>query len=366
MTGAITFHGIAGAPYGGHSIVGNIIESSATMGIELQTDCNGCTVSGNVVRGCATGISIADSDKMSVTGNAVSGSTNYGIEVAGADTVSVSGNMVSPTSGSGIGIISSSVNVSVSGGSIVGGGYGMQINSGKCVVDGVTFRETTSSSIYIHDALNVSITGCQFINAGTADSFISFDATDNAISKFLIIGNRFSGSTTNNCISFYTPNGYVISDVLIAHNNTAGCTFGASAYASGSSINRDTSLLRIRALDNIGTGGDWAAEYNKDLNAHTWVRSSDVTAYDDYFAWDRALIKIDASGGARGFRLPNAAGLAGYQISFVKSDSSGNAVTINVYSTQTINGSSTFTLASQYKRATIRSDGTNWFVVESN
>jgi hypothetical protein len=75
------------------------------------------------------------------------------------------------------------------------------------------------------------------------------------------------------------------------------------------------------------------------------------------------VVDIDASGGTKTVTLPAAASITGRQYTIRKSDSSGNAVTIDGNSTETINGAATKSLAAQYDTATIMSNGTNWIVI---
>jgi hypothetical protein len=60
--------------------------------------------------------------------------------------------------------------------------------------------------------------------------------------------------------------------------------------------------------------------------------------------------------------LPGAATVSGQQYKVKKIDSSNNAATIATTSSQTIDGSLTYVLATQYKSATVQSDGSNWWV----
>ena len=72
------------------------------------------------------------------------------------------------------------------------------------------------------------------------------------------------------------------------------------------------------------------------------------------------FVKVDASGGARAISLPDATGIEGKQIIVKKIDSSGNAVTVTPYSTQTIDGSASKNTATQWGTIKVYSDGYNW------
>ena len=70
---------------------------------------------------------------------------------------------------------------------------------------------------------------------------------------------------------------------------------------------------------------------------------------------------INATSAATTVTLPTAVGNAACFI-IKKTDSSTNAVTIDGYSTETIDGSTTYILNDQYNYVEIVSNGTNWVV----
>lgn len=74
----------------------------------------------------------------------------------------------------------------------------------------------------------------------------------------------------------------------------------------------------------------------------------------------------DATGGAFQITLPSASGITGRLYTIKKKDSSGNAVTVGTTSAQTIDGSTTYSLATQWKYVTVQSDGSNWIIVSNN
>lgn len=74
----------------------------------------------------------------------------------------------------------------------------------------------------------------------------------------------------------------------------------------------------------------------------------------------------DASGGTFDFELPDASTVSGAVYTFKKTDSSANAVRLDGNSTQTIDGTETYSLTLQNQSVTIVSDGSNWQVKSSN
>lgn len=80
-----------------------------------------------------------------------------------------------------------------------------------------------------------------------------------------------------------------------------------------------------------------------------------VTAEND-------VIICDATAGAITVNLPTASGIAGVEKTIIKTDAVANVV-IDGYGSETINGSTTKTLTTQYEKVTIISNGTNWLII---
>jgi hypothetical protein len=68
----------------------------------------------------------------------------------------------------------------------------------------------------------------------------------------------------------------------------------------------------------------------------------------------------DATGAAFNLSLPTAVGITGRIYILKKIDSTANAVTVDPSGTETIDGAATVSLALQWSRITIQSDGANW------
>ncbi len=77
-------------------------------------------------------------------------------------------------------------------------------------------------------------------------------------------------------------------------------------------------------------------------------------------------IQANATSGAITVNLPTAVGNGGRTYYIKKTDSSGNAVTIDPNGAQTIDGSATVVLATQYANIFIESDGSNWTIIQSS
>src|SRR4051812_21686031 len=78
-------------------------------------------------------------------------------------------------------------------------------------------------------------------------------------------------------------------------------------------------------------------------------------------AYDVRRVRADATGGAFTITLPASLDWGGRPISAIKTDSSGNAVTIARSGSDKINGGNSQSLAAQYSAITVVADGTtNW------
>ncbi len=77
---------------------------------------------------------------------------------------------------------------------------------------------------------------------------------------------------------------------------------------------------------------------------------------------DRVVV-CDASGGAFTITLPAASGRTGRIYHIKKTDSSGNAVTIDGNASETIDGSTTVAISTQFDSLMIISDGSNWHII---
>lgn len=77
-------------------------------------------------------------------------------------------------------------------------------------------------------------------------------------------------------------------------------------------------------------------------------------------------VLVDASGGNRTITLPNPTSPTSGRTYYIKrTDSSGNTLTVDAGSAN-IDGSSTYSLALQYKYVAVQTDGSNWFIISNN
>ena len=78
------------------------------------------------------------------------------------------------------------------------------------------------------------------------------------------------------------------------------------------------------------------------------------------------IITADATSAAFTITLPTAVGVTGQTFTIKRINSGSNAVTVGATSSQTIDGSTTYSLSAQYKYVKVVSDGSNWIIAGNN
>lgn len=88
-----------------------------------------------------------------------------------------------------------------------------------------------------------------------------------------------------------------------------------------------------------------------------------VTVDEAFTVGSEPVVICDASGGDFTVTLPEAEKATGYRYVFKKIDASVNAVTIDGYGAETVDGAATKSLSAQYETLTVVCDGTEWFTI---
>jgi len=79
-----------------------------------------------------------------------------------------------------------------------------------------------------------------------------------------------------------------------------------------------------------------------------------------------SVVLCDSTAAAFTIALPTAVGITGREYVIKKIDSSANAVTVDGNAAETIDGATTYSLATQWKYVRVVSDGTNWVITGQN
>ena len=87
-----------------------------------------------------------------------------------------------------------------------------------------------------------------------------------------------------------------------------------------------------------------------------------VTASGNVVSGDY-LIVADATGGAITMTLPPAALVPGRIYTFKRVNSGANAVIVDGYAAETIDGATTYTLSAQWNSVTVMNNGISWFII---
>jgi len=109
------------------------------------------------------------------------------------------------------------------------------------------------------------------------------------------------------------------------------------------------------------------ANFQRIHDANHASKTATFTAFsDDATGSPKDTYLCDATGGAITANLPAVADTRlGRRVCVIKTDASGNAVTVDGNAAETINGAATYSLAAQWKSVTLENTGTAWIVVAS-
>lgn len=177
-------------------------------------------------------------------------------------------------------------------------------------------------------------------------------------SNNVVIGNSaaYDAATLNDSVvigplaAYGTPTS-ITNSIFIgnAAGYTASATTANKIYigdgygANGTLLQGDTSACTFSVRGNLGQRG--------------------VHKTANYTAAKENIITVDATSGAITITLPAAASSTDRIYTILKTDGSANAVTVDGDGSETINGATTYNLASQYNKVTVYCNGTAWFVI---
>lgn len=231
-----------------------------------------------------------------------------------------------------------------------------------------TFANSTTA-----DATQVNQNFTDLINGLT-------DGTkDLSISALTCAGNAtFNGNTTigNASGDDLTITASLASSIAIKANNTyniGSSTLGLASVYLGAAGGFTTRIVAaatssytitlpvavpsaVKSVMTFNTSGTASFESRGVKSAVSKTTTYSAVAGDQ-------VIYCSASGGAWTLSLPAASTVSEMVLTIKKTDSSTNAVTIDPNGSETIDGSTTRKLCTQYEWVTIQSDGTNWNVL---
>jgi hypothetical protein len=218
--------------------------------------------------------------------------------------------------------------------------------SGICAVAVVNVSSTPTVS-------RIILSDCDIEQATAGNSSYLVSAQSTTTVSYVSLTNIHTKNMT------YPLGRYFVSPVKVV---ATACAFeGAGAILrseSGANITVDSSSIDSNTYATSIGGG--AIIWRSHSPGQTVAKSATYTV-DGTDA-----VVAGTAGTAFTVTLPTAVGINGRRITVKKVDASANAVTVGTTSSQTIDGATTFALATQYKFINVMSDGANWMNVGSN
>ena len=167
-------------------------------------------------------------------------------------------------------------------------------------------------------------------------------------------GRWFGGiyiGTSNNLVtsSNSTFIGYYASPLADASSNEIVIGASATGLGNNSTVIGNSNTTKAQIFGTLQTQGNKLSIAAK-TGAYTILTSDQI-------------VTGDATSAAFTITLPTAVSKDGQTFTIKKIDASANAVTVGTTSSQTIDGSTTYSLPTRYKYVTVVSDGANWIIV---
>ena len=206
---------------------------------------------------------------------------------------------------------------------------GVGANSSDTKSAAYTVTDAENKTLFLCDATSAAFTLTLLAAATAGDGFeIAVKKTDSSANAITIDGDgseEIDGATTLELAAQY--------DVVVIRSDGSGWSVVAKTITATAAANLGQTTLTKTA-------------------AYT-VTTSDFGA----------LVDCDATSAAFTVTLPTASSAGdGFEITVKKTDSSENAITVDGDGSETIDGATTISIATQYQSAVLRSDGSNWHV----
>jgi len=213
-------------------------------------------------------------------------------------------------------------------------------------------------------------------SSNTVDASMSFTGTKSFAPATLVVKDESDVNITeaDNCNIDYNKNGAGFIDELI--DITAFRELPVSTFADCTSLKlriqpvgdqtvKEVKITPINSALTLTPSGDVQKSVNGITAASLVESTRTITESDDIEIGDDTVIG-DATSDSIVATLPAAEDADGNKYTVLKSDSSENTVTVDGDGAETINGSATQVLSSQYDFIVVQSDGTEWFVIGGN
>jgi len=147
---------------------------------------------------------------------------------------------------------------------------------------------------------------------------------------------------------FYTKGDFGTGQIMMRIFNGGNVQIATSSVGGGNS----DAGFKLDVQGTLKSTGRYTAYVSK-TGAYTATTTDEV-------------ISADATSAAFQITLPTAVSKTGQVYTIKRANSGANAVTVGTTSSQTIDGSTTYSLSAQYKYVSVVSNGANWLIIANN
>lgn len=297
-----------------------------------------------------------------------------------------SGTYVTSVSGTAGQIVSSGGTtpaISLNATSVTAGTYGSAPNVAQITVD--TYGRITSAS-NVAIAIPVSqvsgavpntitiTTGTGLTGGGDLSQNRTISVVANSTNQKITIKNNGVTTGSEPAINLI-PTGFVtVTTTDDPTNNAINVAFGTSGFGTMATQNANNVSITGGAIQNVALTLDSIQNTpigNVTANvgvfttlAGTGLTVSIVTKTANYTATaNDNTILANTQAGAVTITLPTSVGISGKLYTIKKIDATANIVTISTTSSQTIDGSTSYTMNTAYSGVNIQSDNANWWII---
>jgi hypothetical protein len=202
------------------------------------------------------------------------------------------------------------------------------------------YTNTNGAGSHIY-MTNASATGQNVVSSFINGSMVAKWRTD-------YVGNISWVAGSTGAHDFYTKGDFGTGQIQMRIFNGGNVQIASSSVGGGNS----DAGYKLDVQGNFKSTGRLIG-YTSKTGAYT------ATATDEY-------ISADATSAAFQITLPTAVSKTGQTYTIKRINSGANAVTVGTTSSQTIDGSTTYSLSAQYKYVSVISNGSNWLIIANN